>query len=125
MWQCSGFWGKDAVVASEVDPGFWHQGSQSRHEIHRIERYLNCTIPVGCLESVDHLAGGTEGQAWDGDRRAGNVPAEPFPFVSLVALAAHAGMEGESIGPGHPFQSRVRAIQWPNGTADMLFATDA
>jgi len=32
--------GKDAVVASEVDPGFWHQGGQSRHEIHRIERYL-------------------------------------------------------------------------------------
>jgi hypothetical protein len=29
-----------------------------------------------------------------------------------MPLTAHAGVEGEAVGFGYPFQSRVRPIQW-------------
>ena len=53
-------WGKDAVVAGEVDAGLRHQGSQTCDEIHRLECHLRGAIPVGRLQGVDHLAGGTQ-----------------------------------------------------------------
>jgi hypothetical protein len=40
-------WGKDAVVAGEVDAGLRHQGSQTCDEIHRLECHLRGAIPVG------------------------------------------------------------------------------
>ena len=42
-------WGKDAVVAGEVDAGLRHQGSQTCDEIHRLECHLRGAIPVGRL----------------------------------------------------------------------------
>lgn len=43
-----------------------------------------------------------------------NVPAEPFLFVPLVALAAHPPVEGKPVGPGRSFHSRIWAVQWPD-----------
>ena len=50
-------WGKDAVVAGEVDAGLRHQGSQTCDEIHRLECHLRGAIPVGRLQGIEHLAG--------------------------------------------------------------------
>gem|GEM_PF-3002694 len=49
-------WRQNAVIAGEVDAGFGYQGSQTGHEIHRIERHLRRSIAVGRLQGVDHLA---------------------------------------------------------------------
>ena len=56
---------QDAVVTSEVDAGFGYQGSQTGNEIHRrmaapIEGHLWRSIPVRCLQSVNHLARGAQ-----------------------------------------------------------------
>jgi hypothetical protein len=66
---------------------------------------------------------GTEWQAWDGDGGPSNVPAEPFPFVPLVALTAHPRVKRESIGLRHPFQSATRAVQGPNGANHERFVS--
>ena len=49
-----------AVVASEIDPGLGNQCRQSGYEIHRIEGHLCRAIPIGRLQGIDHLAGGTQ-----------------------------------------------------------------
>jgi hypothetical protein len=36
---------QNAVVAGEIDPRFWHEGGQSRNELHRIEGHLGCPVP--------------------------------------------------------------------------------
>ena len=59
-------WGKDAVVAGEVDAGLRHQGSQTCDEIHRLECHLRGAIPVGRLQGLDNLAGGTQRKAGKG-----------------------------------------------------------
>jgi hypothetical protein len=51
--------GKNAMVSREIDPGFRHEGSQSRNEIHGIECHLCRPIPVRRLQGVNHFAGGT------------------------------------------------------------------
>ena len=51
---------QDAMVASEIDPGLGNQCRQSGYEIHRLECYLCCPIPVGRLQGIDHLADGAE-----------------------------------------------------------------
>ena len=48
-----------AVIASEFDPGLGNQCRQSGYEIHRLEYYPCCLIPVGRLQGIDHRAGGT------------------------------------------------------------------
>jgi len=58
-------WHQDAVIAGEVDAGFEYQGSQPGNEIHRFEGHLCRSIPVGCLQGVNHFAGGAQ-------RKAGN-----------------------------------------------------
>ena len=57
------------VVASEIDPRFWHEGRQSRNEFHWIEGHLGRSIPVGRL-----LCGS------DGSRLCGKRYAEPYPW---------------------------------------------
>ena len=32
-----------------------------------------------------------------------------------MAFTAHPRVQRESIGLGHPFQSRIGSVQWPNG----------
>ena len=54
------------VVTSEIDSRFWHEGRQSRNEIHWVEGHLGCSIPVGRLQGVENLAGGTQRQAGKG-----------------------------------------------------------
>ena len=39
-----------AMVAGQIDPGFWHEGCQSGNEVHWIESHLGGAIPVGGLE---------------------------------------------------------------------------
>ena len=34
------------MVSREIDPRFWHEGGQSRNEIHRIEGHLGCPVPI-------------------------------------------------------------------------------
>jgi hypothetical protein len=46
---------------------------------------------------------------------AGDVPAESLPFILLMPLTAHAGVQGESVGLGDAFQSGIRAIHWTDG----------
>ena len=53
-------WHQDAVIAGEVDAGFGYQGSQPGNEIHRFEGFLCRSIPVGCLQGVNHFAGGAQ-----------------------------------------------------------------
>jgi len=53
-------WGKDAVVAGEVDPGFVNQCRQSCNEIHWIEGHLGRPVPIRRLQDIENLAGGTE-----------------------------------------------------------------
>ena len=103
--------GQHAVIAGEVDAGLRHQGSQTCDEIHRPERHLRRPIPVGCLQGIENLTGRTEREARKGNGRTGDVPAESLPFILLMPLTAHAGVEGEAVGFGYPFQSRVRPIQ--------------
>ncbi len=52
-------WSENAMVASEIDSRFWHQGGQPRNEIHRLEGHLCRPIPVRRLQGVNHLARGT------------------------------------------------------------------
>jgi hypothetical protein len=49
-----------AMVASEVDAWFGGQRCQACDEIHGIECHLCRSIPVRCLQGVDHLARGTQ-----------------------------------------------------------------
>ena len=49
-----------AVVASEIDPGFWYECRQPCDEIHRFEGHLGRAIPVRCLQGVNHLARGAQ-----------------------------------------------------------------
>lgn len=49
-----------SVVASEIDFGRGSQCCQSGHEIHRIEGHLCRSIPLRCLQAVNHLAFGTQ-----------------------------------------------------------------
>jgi len=53
-------WHQDAVIAGEVDAGFGYQGSKPGNEIHRFEGHLCRSIPVGCLQGVNHFAGGAQ-----------------------------------------------------------------
>jgi hypothetical protein len=39
----------------------------------------------------------------------------PLPFISLLFLAAHTGVQREPIGLGHPFQSGIRSVQGADG----------
>ncbi len=32
-----------------------------------------------------------------------------------MALATHPRVEGKPVGLGHPFQSRIGSVQWPDG----------
>jgi hypothetical protein len=66
------------------------QGRQSGHEIHRadgrpIEGHLGCTVPVRCLEGVDHFAGGTERQARNGDSGASDGKQEMEAAITIRA----------------------------------------
>ena len=53
-------WCQNAVIAGEIDTGFGYQGSQTGNEIHRFEGHLCRSIPVRCLQGVNHLARGTQ-----------------------------------------------------------------
>jgi hypothetical protein len=59
-WLGPGRAGQDTMVPGQVDSRLWHQRSQAGDEIHRIEGHLRGAVPVGGLQGVDHLAGGTE-----------------------------------------------------------------
>ena len=48
------------MVAGEIDSQLRYQSSQPRNEIYRVEGYLGRSIPVGRLQGIYHLAGGTE-----------------------------------------------------------------
>ena len=37
---------KDAMESREIDPRFWHEGRQSRNEVHGFECYLGRSVPV-------------------------------------------------------------------------------
>ena len=49
--------------------------------------------PLGRLQVVENLAGGTEGSTGEGDSGASDVPAKSLPFILLMPLTAHAGVE--------------------------------
>ena len=51
---------QDAMVASEIDSGFWHQGGQSRYEIQWLEDDMGGPVAKRCLQLIAHLAGGGE-----------------------------------------------------------------
>ena len=53
-------WSENTMVAGEVDPRLWHQSRQTGNEIHRLEGHLCRSIPVRCLQDVNHLARGTQ-----------------------------------------------------------------
>ena len=59
-WFEPGRAGENAMVAGEVDPRLWHQSRQTGNEIHRFEGDLGRSIPVRCLQGVDHLARGAQ-----------------------------------------------------------------
>ena len=48
------------MVSREIDPRFWHEGGQSRNEIHRIEGHLGCPVPIRRLQGIENLAGGAQ-----------------------------------------------------------------
>jgi hypothetical protein len=80
------------VVASEIDPQFWYEGRQSRNEIHWVEGHLGCSIPVGRLQGLENLAGGTQRKAGNGHRWSGNVPTQSLTLVLLMFFTAHPGV---------------------------------
>ena len=80
------------VVASEIDPRFWHGGRQSRNEIHWIEGQLRGAIPVGRLQGLENLAGGTQRKAGNGHRWSGTVPTQSLTLVLLMSFTAHPGV---------------------------------
>ena len=47
---------ENAVEASEVDPGFGHQGDESRNKVHRLEDDVRGAIAVRSFELVAHTA---------------------------------------------------------------------
>ena len=99
------------MIAGEVDAGFGDQRCQPCDEIHRFESHLGRSIAVGRLQGIDHLAGRAEREAGNGNGGAGDVPAQPLAFVFLLAFAVHPGVEGESIGLGHPLQCGIRSVR--------------
>jgi hypothetical protein len=58
------------LVTKEIDPRFWHEGRQSRNEIHWVEGRLRGAIPVGRLQGLENLAGGAERKVGGGDSGA-------------------------------------------------------
>ena len=85
------------LVTSKIDPRFWHEDRQSRNEIHwrmaaPIEGHLRGAIPVGRLQGLENLAGGTQRQAGNGHRWSGNVPTQSLTLVLLMSFTAHPGV---------------------------------
>lgn len=50
-------WRKHTVEAGEVDPWLGYQGSQSRHEIKRLEDHMCGAVSEGSLELITYFAG--------------------------------------------------------------------
>ena len=80
------------VVASEIDPRFWHEGRQSRNEMHWVEGHLRGVIAIGRLQGLENLAGGTQRQAGNGHRWSGDVPTQSLTLVLLMSFTAHPGV---------------------------------
>ncbi len=65
-----------------------NRGRQTGQEIHGFEGHLRRSVPVGDLQGVDNIAGGTERQTRDSYRGADDVATQALPFISLTAFAA-------------------------------------
>ena len=91
------------------------KGNKLSDEIHRLEGRLCRSILVGRLQGKGNLAGGAKCKTENGYCWAGDVAAEPFPFISFVSLTSHPGVQGEPVDLGHPFQSGIRSVQGPDG----------
>ena len=48
------------MESREVDPGLGNQCRQTGNEIHRLEGHLCRSVPVRRLQSIEHLADGTQ-----------------------------------------------------------------
>ena len=51
------------------------------------------------------------------------MPAEALPFIRLMPLTTHAGVQGKSIGLGDAFQPGIRPVEWADGANHEGFAT--
>ncbi len=80
------------MVASEIAPRFSNEGRQSRNEIHWFEGHLRDAIPVGRLQGIKDLAGGTQLRTRNRHREYGNVPAQLLTLVLLMSFTAHPGV---------------------------------
>ena len=64
--------------AGEVDPWFGYQGGQAGDEVQRVEGGVSGAVMVRCLERRAHSPLTRQGQPAGGNRRAGNIAAQPL-----------------------------------------------
>ena len=74
------------------------------------------------------VGGRCEGERGGVERGAGDVQGERNAarsrrFILLMPLTAHGGVDGEAVGFGYPFQSRIRPIQRADGADHEGLAT--
>ena len=76
-------------------------------------------VPVRRLEQVHHLPLRTHREPFLGHRGAGNIAAQPLAQIALVRLAAHARVQGKSMGlrPRRDAVGRRAADELPHRAA--------
>ena len=116
-------WPKDPVEASEVNSGFWHQGSQPGNKVSWFKDHMGSAITVGRLEFIVHLARRSERQTLLGHRRAGNVATQSFQLIALMGFGCHSSMKTETGQFRHAFRTRRQAWRGWNGLKGEHFSS--
>ena len=77
------------MVTGEIGPGSGYESRQLSQELHRLEDEVGGAVLEGVFQLVHHLSCLPGGQSVKGERRSGDVPAEPFQTIPLVGLAGN------------------------------------
>lgn len=85
-----------AVEAGKIDAGLGDEGGESADEFLWGEYDVGGAVVIRCLEVIDDIAVGGEGEALFGDGGPSDVAAEAFKLFALFVLAGDAGVEGEA-----------------------------
>ena len=81
----------------EVEPGPWHESSQTLHELELRHDDVGSAVSVGAFQLQYDIAGTVEFESFIGDGGAGDVAAQLLELVALIHSAAHRGMEAEPL----------------------------
>lgn len=78
------------VSTGSMRAGSRHQRRQARDEIQRLENRVGGAFPIGRLRYAGRLALAGEGRPARGNRRPGDVAAQPLDLFPVICTGGHA-----------------------------------